>query len=106
MAHESRGLGRGLEALLSAKPRATAAASDSIRQPHSLLVTLIQAGAAQPRKSISRESLEGLAASIKAKGVIEPIIVRPLPTGAVGAPGSPRRGLHYGIDRAACLTAQ
>jgi ParB family chromosome partitioning protein len=86
MAHESRGLGRGLEALLTAKPRATAAASDSFSQPHALPVTVIQAGGAQPRRSISRESLEGLAASIKAKGVIEPIVVRPLPTGAVGAP--------------------
>jgi len=86
MAHESRGLGRGLGALLREKQRVTAAASNSISQPHTLPVTMIQAGATQPRKSISPESLEGLAASIKAKGVIEPIVVRPLPTGGADGP--------------------
>jgi ParB family chromosome partitioning protein len=45
---------------------------------------MMQSGALQPRREIHREPLEELAASIKAKGVIQPIIVRPLPAGASG----------------------
>jgi ParB family transcriptional regulator, chromosome partitioning protein len=49
-----------------------------------LPISLMQAGAFQPRREIHQEPLEELAASIKANGVIEPIIVRPLPAGSVG----------------------
>jgi ParB family chromosome partitioning protein len=44
----------------------------------------MQPGAFQPRREIHQEPLQELAASIKANGVIEPIVVRPLPAGAVG----------------------
>jgi ParB family chromosome partitioning protein len=44
----------------------------------------MQAGSFQPRKSIQRQPLEELAASIKANGVIQPIVVRPLPEGNAG----------------------
>ena len=40
-------------------------------------------GAFQPRREIHQEPLEELAASIKASGVIQPIVVRPLPAGTV-----------------------
>jgi ParB family chromosome partitioning protein len=79
MAGESRGLGRGLGALLGAAPTVSAS-----RGGGTLPLTLMQAGAFQPRREIHREPLEELAASIKANGVIEPIIVRPLPGGVVG----------------------
>ena len=80
MAQESKGgLGRGLGALLGAEPRASAS-----RGGGTLPVSLMQSGALQPRREIHREPLEELAASIKAKGVIQPIIVRPLPAGASG----------------------
>jgi ParB family chromosome partitioning protein len=49
-----------------------------------LPISLMQAGAFQPRREIHQEPLEELAASIKANGVIEPIIVRPLPAGTAG----------------------
>jgi ParB family chromosome partitioning protein len=49
-----------------------------------LPIALMQPGAFQPRREIHQEPLEELAASIRATGVIEPIIVRPLPTGAPG----------------------
>jgi ParB family chromosome partitioning protein len=42
-------------------------------------------GAFQPRREIHREPLEELAASIKANGIIQPIVVRPLPSGTPGA---------------------
>src|ERR1700729_4131810 len=80
MAHESRGgLGRGLGALLGAAPTVSAS-----RGGGTLPLSLMQSGALQPRREIHREPLEELAASIKAKGVIQPIIVRPLPAGASG----------------------
>lgn len=87
MARESRGLGRGLEALLSARPpRPTA----PIPSGSSLPIADIQAGPSQPRRSIQAQPLEELAASIKANGVIQPIVVRPL---TAGTPG----GIRYEI---------
>ncbi|MEA3159783.1 MAG: ParB family transcriptional regulator, chromosome partitioning protein, partial [Gammaproteobacteria bacterium] len=79
MAQESRGLGRGLGALLGAAPTVSAS-----RGGGTLPLSLMQSGALQPRREIHQEPLEELAASIKAKGVIQPIIVRPLPAGASG----------------------
>jgi ParB family chromosome partitioning protein len=49
-----------------------------------LPLSLMQPGAFQPRREIHQEPLEELAASIKANGVIEPIVVRPLPGGGSG----------------------
>jgi ParB family chromosome partitioning protein len=50
----------------------------------------IQAGPSQPRRSIQAQPLEELAASIKANGVIQPIVVRPLA-------GSAAEGIRYEI---------
>jgi ParB family chromosome partitioning protein len=79
MANESRGLGRGLGALLGATPTVSAS-----RGGGTLPIALMKAGAFQPRREIHRQPLEELAASIKANGVIEPIIVRALPAGTPG----------------------
>jgi ParB family chromosome partitioning protein len=68
-----------LGALLGAAPTVSAS-----RGGGTLPVSLMQSGALQPRREIHRQPLEELAASIKAKGVIQPIIVRPLPAGASG----------------------
>jgi ParB family chromosome partitioning protein len=79
MAGESRGLGRGLGALLGAAPTVSAS-----RGGGTLPLSLMQPGAFQPRRTIHPEPLEELATSIKANGVIEPIVVRPLPGGTSG----------------------
>jgi ParB family chromosome partitioning protein len=79
MTQESKGLGRGLGALLGAEPRASAS-----RGGGTLPISLMQSSLLQPRREIHREPLEELAASIKAKGVIQPIVVRPLPAGSAG----------------------
>jgi ParB family chromosome partitioning protein len=50
-----------------------------------LPLSLMQPGAFQPRREIHKEPLEELAASIKANGVIQPIVVRPIPAGVAGA---------------------
>ncbi len=83
-----RGLGRGLDALLSASATAeaatapapaggdTAVADDSgLKQ---LPVDLVQRGRYQPRKDIEPESLQELADSIRVQGVMQPIVVRPV----------------------------
>jgi len=64
-----RGLGRGLDALLP-----SAASTDGSR---SVPVGELVPNPAQPRSQIAAEDLQGLAASIAARGVIEPIVVRP-----------------------------
>src|SRR4051812_34170167 len=67
-----KGLGRGLEALLSAND-----GPESHRQ-ESLPVGQLQPGKYQPRTRMDPGSLEELAASIKAQGLIQPISVRPV----------------------------
>jgi len=79
MAGPSKGLGRGLQSLLGAQPTVSAS-----RGGGTLPIALMQAGAFQPRREIHQQPLEELAASIKANGVIEPIVVRALPAGTVG----------------------
>ena len=64
-----RGLGRGLDALLP-----SAGSTDGSR---SVPVGELVPNPAQPRSQIADEDLEGLTASIAARGVIEPIVVRP-----------------------------
>lgn len=64
-----RGLGRGLDALLP-----SAVSTDGSR---SVPVGELAPNPAQPRSRIAAEDLEGLTASIAARGVIEPIVVRP-----------------------------
>jgi ParB family chromosome partitioning protein len=79
MERESRGLGRGIGALLGAAPTVSMS-----RGGGTLPLSLMQPGAFQPRREIHREPLEELAASIKANGVIEPIVVRPLASDGAG----------------------
>lgn len=75
---KKRGLGRGLEALLG--PRAAAEAPALEARPGDTLRTLpvdaLAAGRYQPRKHWDEAKLDELAESIKAQGVIQPIVVR------------------------------
>lgn len=71
-------LGRGLDALLSA---AAAGADESsaadISSLDELPITDIVRGRYQPRREFDQSSLEELAASIRAQGVMQPVVVRP-----------------------------
>ena len=84
MSGKKRGLGRGLDALLGAGARPTPPATGGGQeQPvdgvlKELPVDLIQRGKYQPRRDIEPESLQDLADSIKAQGVMQPIVVRPI----------------------------
>jgi ParB family transcriptional regulator, chromosome partitioning protein len=77
---ESRGLGRGLGALLGTELKVSPS-----RGGGTLPIALMQPGAFQPRREIHRAALQELAASIRANGVIQPIVVRPLKTSVAGA---------------------
>ena len=81
-----KGLGRGLEALLGPKvAEATSPdAQENIRAsaaPSSLLLTELVAGRYQPRIHMDEGALYELAESIKAQGVMQPILVRRLTQG-------------------------
>ena len=67
-----KGLGRGLDALLAAN-----SAGEAVHQ-ETLAVTALQPGKYQPRTHMDPESLQELAASIKAQGIMQPILVRPV----------------------------
>ena len=75
-------LGRGLDALLS-KPAAEPAAAATDAPPprdglRDIPVDLLQRGQYQPRVDMRQDTLEDLAHSIKAQGVVQPIVVRPI----------------------------
>ena len=75
-------LGRGLDALLSTPAAAKAAPAEE--QPGSdetlrhLPIEYLQRGQYQPRVDMRQDSLEDLANSIKAQGVVQPIVARPI----------------------------
>jgi ParB family chromosome partitioning protein len=71
-----KGLGRGLDALLSGSEER--ADRDAL---HSLALDRIGAGRYQPRTRMDEAALAELAESIKAQGVMQPILVRPIDGG-------------------------
>jgi ParB family chromosome partitioning protein len=77
MAAKKRGLGRGLDALLGSNTSEDKGATQAASSPQTLPVDLIQRGRYQPRRDFNPESLQELADSIAAQGVIQPIVVRP-----------------------------
>lgn len=68
-----RGLGRGLDALLGGDDKP--ASSEALR---SLAIESVQPGKYQPRTRMDQQALGELADSIRAQGVMQPILVRPL----------------------------
>ena len=72
-----KGLGLGLEALLGPKV-VDAAPGTSDGSPHTLKLSQLQPGKYQPRTRMDEGSLYELAESIKAQGVMQPILVRPV----------------------------
>jgi ParB family chromosome partitioning protein len=72
MSSIKRGLGRGLDALLGD----ISVAEEKKQHLQSLPIESMQRGKYQPRKDLNPEKLQELADSIKAQGVIQPIVVR------------------------------
>ena len=83
MAVKKRGLGRGLDALLGGATANTlqkAAVQADVSELQHLTLDCIQRGKYQPRGDMDPSSLEELAQSIKAQGVMQPIVVRLIAT--------------------------
>lgn len=83
MAAKKRGLGKGLDALLgnsgsyeAAPATVEDAAADGLLK--NLPVDILQRGVYQPRVDMHPDTLEELANSIRAQGVVQPIVVRPV----------------------------
>ncbi|HBF71607.1 MAG TPA: chromosome partitioning protein ParB, partial [Alteromonas australica] len=82
MSARKRGLGRGLDALLatsqssSQKDRESASVEATQSELSKIPIEFLVPGKYQPRKDMSPEALEELASSIRAQGVIQPIVVR------------------------------
>lgn len=76
-AAKKRGLGRGLDALLGGDGDATASGAHE-GELRLLPIQQIEPGKYQPRRHWNDEALEQLAASIKAQGLIQPVVVRAL----------------------------
>jgi ParB family chromosome partitioning protein len=89
-----KGLGLGLEALLG--PRVQDATEATERLPHSLPLDVLQPGKYQPRTRMDEGALYELAESIKAQGIMQPVLVRRLS----GAPAA-----DVGVADAASGTA-
>lgn len=70
-----KGLGRGLDALLAGDEQQ---ADQAVNE---LAIGLLRPGRYQPRTRMDAESIAGLAESIKAQGMIQPILVRPIENG-------------------------
>lgn len=87
MSPKNKGLGRGLDALLAtsrshADKQRQAAENDTAEQNElkHIPIEFMQPGKYQPRKDMSSEALEELAASIRSQGIIQPIVVRQINT--------------------------
>jgi ParB family transcriptional regulator, chromosome partitioning protein len=78
-------LGRGLDALLSKPVSREQSAGSGDGTLQEIPIDLLQRGQYQPRVDMRNETLEDLANSIRAQGVVQPIVARPL--GGSGGPG-------------------
>ena len=83
MVEHRRGLGRGLSALLGEADETAAGAAPRPGDGHELPIELIERNPGQPRRDFAEAELEELANSIRERGVLQPILVRPAP----GQPG-------------------
>lgn len=85
MASTKRGIGRGLAAILPE------AASEDAGELRELPVGLIKPNPDQPRTKFDAEALSALAASIESSGIVQPLLVRPLPDGSYELVAGERR---------------
>jgi ParB family chromosome partitioning protein len=85
VASTRRGIGRGLSSII---PESEVPAAGELRE---LPVSLIKPNPSQPRTKFDADALAALAASIEASGVVQPLLVRPLPDGSYELVAGERR---------------
>jgi ParB family chromosome partitioning protein len=76
--HRPRGLGRGLSALIGDEAVPTRGEAAAARTARTLPVAFLKPNRFQPRKNFAPEDLNDLTESIREKGVLQPILVRPI----------------------------
>ncbi len=82
-AKKARGLGRGLDALLGDAPAPRrddverAPEGGAGRRPVTLPIEFLKPNPTQPRRQFNEDAIEELASSIRARGLLQPILVRP-----------------------------
>jgi ParB family chromosome partitioning protein len=86
MSAPQRGMGRGLAAILSVSEGEDGGAE--LRELH---VDLVAPNPGQPRKRFDDEALQALADSVKERGVLQPVLVRPRPGGSYELVAGERR---------------
>ena len=79
MAEPPRGMGRGLDALFAAA--SSAPGEPRQQEPRDIPVELVTPNPRQPRRSLDEVTLAALADSLRERGVLQPILVRPVPGG-------------------------
>ncbi len=75
MAEPTRGMGRGLSAILAVSGR------EAVPERREVPVDLVAPNPDQPRRNFDEEALLGLADSLRARGVLQPVLVRPVAGG-------------------------
>ncbi|SIO22673.1 ParB/RepB/Spo0J family partition protein [Salinivibrio sp. ES.052] len=111
-----RGLGKGLDALLAtsaqaqssqtAAPESTDTSNSELQQ---LPVTALEPGQYQPRQGMAEEALEELTESIRAQGVIQPLVVRQIASGRYEIIAGERRwraAKQAGLKSVPCLVRE
>ncbi|WP_265501196.1 ParB/RepB/Spo0J family partition protein [Paracoccus beibuensis] len=74
-----RGLGRGLSALMAEMDIGSASSTETVKDRMLIPIEQITANPDQPRRNFDADALQELAASLKQRGVLQPLIVRPHP---------------------------
>ena len=106
-----RGLGRGLDALLSSNTEIDDAAQSNLTSVDDselqyLPIEQLQQGKYQPRKDMSAEALDDLSNSIRSQGIIQPIVVRNVDANTYEIIAGERRwraAQLAGIDKIPCI---
>jgi ParB family chromosome partitioning protein len=74
-----KGLGRGLSSLMG-DTKDVSIQNETLNQETKILISNLKPSPSQPRRLFDKNSINELADSIKSKGLVQPILVRPSPT--------------------------
>jgi ParB family chromosome partitioning protein len=88
---KQKGLGRGLDALLGDAPKTREEEAGHARGRSTLPLEFIRPNPDQPRRHFAEDAIDELAASIRARGLLQPILVRPAADGAFEIVAGERR---------------
>ena len=76
-----KGLGRGLSSLMG-DTETTQTKNNNVGQETKIPIANLKPSPSQPRRLFNKNSINELADSIKAKGLVQPLVVRPSPSDA------------------------